>query len=146
MRKLAWVPLLLISAAPLQDKTLYERLGGVRTIAVMVDEVVDASYKNETILSNPKVKELFEKSPPAVQKFQVTLFICEVTGGPYKYSGRSMEEAHKGLGITQEQFGALGGTVKAVMDKNKIPEDVQKEFTDLLGKYQGVVVEVAPPK
>ncbi len=146
MNRFALLSVFFISAAPAQDKSLYDRLGGVKTLAVIVDEIVDVTYKNEVIMSNPKVKEAFAKTPAALQKFQVTLFLCELTGGPYKYSGKAIPDAHKGLGITEEQFGALGGQLKELMNKHKVPEKEQQELIDAVGKYKGSVVESSEPK
>jgi hemoglobin len=45
-----------------------------------------------------------------------TEFLCSICGGPEKYSGRNMKEAHSGLGLKEEHWqlvvGKLGGAMK----------------------------------
>src|SRR5262245_9161019 len=83
-------------------KSLYDRLGGVYSIATVVDDFIERLLVNHTLNANPKIKEARDRVPKAGLKFQVTALVCEVTGGPQKYTGRSMKEAHRHLNITEK--------------------------------------------
>jgi hemoglobin len=61
-------------------------------------------------------------------KFHVTTLVCEATGGPCRYVGRSMKEAHKHLNITEEQWQAMAADFKATLDAFKVPAQEQKEL------------------
>jgi hemoglobin len=128
------------AASPSQDKSLYERLGGVRGVVPLVDDVVQASVKNEVLLANPKIKEAFERMPTSVQTFQVSLKLMDAMGGPYKFPGRSLKEIHKGLGITNKEWEALGGELKKAMDKRKIPEKEQQDLVALVSTWKDDIV------
>ena len=66
--------------------SLYERLGGVYAIAVVVDDFVDRVMKNPVLNANPKVQEAHHKVPPAGFKYLVTELVCWATGGPQEHS------------------------------------------------------------
>src|SRR5262249_53130558 len=84
-----------------EPKPLYERLGGVYSIATVVDDFIERLLVNDTLNANPAIKEARTRVPKAGLKFHVTALVCEVTGGPCKYSGRSMKEAHAHLNINE---------------------------------------------
>jgi len=124
-----------------KDKTLYDRMGGIHTIAQLVDEVVEVSLTNEDLMANPKIKEGFAKQPKSVQKFLVTLLVCDATGGPFKYQGRTLKQIHHGLNITEKEWNALGGDFKRTLDKLKVGEQEQKEILDLMGAWKKDIIE-----
>ena len=56
--------------------------------------------------------------------------VCEASGGPCKYTGRSMKAAHAGMRITDAEFNALVEDLVKSLDKFKVPA---KEKNELLG-------------
>lgn len=112
------------------EPTLYDRLGGVYNIATVVDDFVERLYVNDTLNANPRIKEAREKVPKAGLKYQVTSFICEAIGGPQRYAGRTMREAHRNLNITEKEWQAMAADFKATLDKFNVPEREQKELFD----------------
>src|SRR5260370_37660497 len=87
-------------SAPEQPKSLYDRLGGVYSIATVVDDFIERLLVNDTLNANSAISEARARVPKAGLKFHVTALVCEATGGPCKYSGRTMKEAHAHLNIT----------------------------------------------
>ena len=85
-------------------KSLYDRLGGVYPIATVVDDFIDRLLVNGTLNANPAIKEARDRVPAPGLKFHVTALVCEVTGGPCKYTGRDMKTAHAHLNITQREW------------------------------------------
>jgi hemoglobin len=61
-------------------------------------------------------------------KFHVTTLVCEATGGPCKYVGRSMKEAHKHLNITEGQWAAMIADFKVTLNKFNVPAREQQEL------------------
>src|ERR1051325_1750128 len=102
---------LLLNAAAVRaaeaKKSLYERLGGVYSIATVVDAFIEKLLVNDTLNANPAIKEARARVPKAGLKFHVTALVCQVTGGPQMYTGRSMKEAHKNLHITEREWEAM---------------------------------------
>src|SRR6266513_5144645 len=76
--------------------SLYDRLGGVYSIATVVDDFIDRIMVDPRLNANPRVDEAHHRVAPAGFKYLVTEMVGWATGGPQHYSGRSMEEMHKG--------------------------------------------------
>ena len=73
------------------EKSLYERLGGVFAIAMVVDHFSDAVVQNPIVgkaSQNPALREWHTKNLGRLPglKFMRTLWVCEVSGGPFKFS------------------------------------------------------------
>jgi hypothetical protein len=71
--------------------TLYERLGGVYSIATIVDDFIDRVMSDARLNANPAVNEAHHKVPPA--GFKLSCHgngLLGAAGGPQKYTGRSM--------------------------------------------------------
>ena len=89
------------------QSTLYDRLGGVYSIATVVDDFVDRIMIDPRLNANPKVAEAHHRVPPAGFKYLVTEMVCWAAGGPQKYTGRSMKESHRHLMITAAEWEAF---------------------------------------
>lgn len=114
----------------MKPDSLYARLGGVTAISAVVDAFVNQLATDPTIVRNPHVaKSLMEgKVSAAGLKYLVTEQLSEAAGGPYKYSGRSMVESHKGLMISEKEWEAGAGILKRVLDMFKVPAKEQGEI------------------
>jgi hemoglobin len=66
--------------------------------------------------------------------------VCMATGGPEKYTGRSMKDAHKNLAINEAQWNAMAADFKKVLDNFKVPEAEQKELFDIVGTTKADIV------
>jgi truncated hemoglobin YjbI len=73
--------------------SLYDRLGGVYSIATVMDDFIDRIMVDPRLNANPRVDEAHHRVPPAGFKYLVTEMVCWATGGPQKYTGRSMKES-----------------------------------------------------
>jgi hemoglobin len=135
------VLILISSGLSAQEKSLYDRLGGVYSIATVVDEFIEALLVNDLLNANPKIKEARDRVPKAGLKFSVTALVCEATGGPIKYTGRSMKEAHKHLDITGTEWNAMASDFKKVLDKFKVPEKEQNELFEIVGTTKADIVK-----
>ena len=115
-------------AAQNKEKSLYDRLGGVNAIATVADDFIERLLVNEVLNSNPRIKEARERVPKAGLKFQVTAIVCQATGGPQVYTGRSMKESHQHLQITEREWQAMRDEFKKSLDKFKVPGREQAEL------------------
>ena len=77
------------------SSSLYERLGGVYSIATVVDDFIDRVMSDPRLNANPRVDEAHHRVSPAGFKYLVTEMVCWASGGPQKYTGRSMKESHR---------------------------------------------------
>jgi hemoglobin len=84
------------------EKSLYERLGGVFTIAAVVDHFSDAVVKNPIVgqkSKNPQLREWHTKNLARLPglKFMRTLWVCNVSGGPFQFTATKPGKTPLGL-------------------------------------------------
>jgi len=113
---------------PTKEKSLYERLGGVYAVASVVDDFIERLLVNDVLNANPAIKEARDRVPKAGLKHRVTELVCQVTGGPETYHGRSMKESHAHLNITEKEWQAMVTDFKKTLDHFKVPEKEQNEL------------------
>lgn len=131
---LAWALLAGCASAPRRDDALYHSLGRREGIARTVDAIL------KHVLADARINELFSASDPAQLAPLLTDQICAVAGGPCVYQGRSMEEAHAGLRISEAQFTAFVEDTVAGMQEQRVPEEAQAALLAALGGMKPQVV------
>ncbi len=82
------------------EPSLYSRLGGVYSIATVVEDLIDRVMVDPRLNANPRVDEAHHRVTSAGFKYLVTELLCSAAGGPQSYSGRAMDESHRHLLIT----------------------------------------------
>ena len=125
-----------------QEKSLYERLGGVKPISLVVDDFVNRLVANDILNENPMIKKGREHSPDAYLKFQVTNMVCQATGGPCVYTGLGMKESHVHMNITENEWQVMRDEFKKTLDKFQVPEKEQKELFDIVESTKKDIVMV----
>ena len=123
--------------------SLYERLGGVYSIAAVVDDFIDRIMDNPRLNANPKVDEAHHRVSRAGFKYYVTEMVCWAAGGPQKYTGRSMLESHAHLGITAEEWQVFLGELHACLDKFGVPKAEQGELFAIVDSTKKDIVRPA---
>jgi hemoglobin len=131
-------------AAAQAEKSLYERLGGVFAIAQVVDHFSDALVKNPIVgknSKNPQLRNWHRNSLDRLPglKFMRTLWVCEVTGGPFKFSPTKpgatplgLENAHRDLKISPAEFDEVAAELGRTLDFAKVPA---KEKGEVLAAF-----------
>ncbi len=76
---------------------------------------------------------------PDLRRLLIEQF-CAATGGPCEYTGRSMEEAHGGLNLTDEDFDRFVGDLVHAFDKVAVPKDLQQQLLALFGPMRKQIV------
>ncbi len=122
---------------------LYERLGGLKGITAVVDDFIDRLVTNKTLNRNPEIDAGRKRSPAPYLKYQVSAMVCEVTGGPCKYGGKGMKEAHAHMNITEKEWNVMAGEFKKSLTKFKVPAREQQELFEIVGTTKADIV-VAP--
>jgi hemoglobin len=128
------------ATAQVKQAPLYERLGGAYNIATVVDDFIERLLVNASLNANPAINEARRRVPKAGLKFHVTALVCEVSGGPCKYTGRPMKESHEKLNITQPEWDAMVVDFKATLDKFKVPPREQQELIAIVGTTRNDIV------
>lgn len=122
------------------EQSLYERLGGVNAIAMVVDRFSDAIVENPKLNENPALRQWNESGQLPGLKFMRTLWICEVTGGPFQYTGRELSDAHADLHITSEEFDEVGAEIGRALSGLGVPEREQQEVLSAIASKKSEVV------
>ena len=137
------------------ETTLYEKLGGVFGIAAVVDRFSDAIIDNPIAgrqSANPELRrwhtQQLERLPGL--KFMRTLWVCDVAGGPFEYVGTrpghdmlGLEEAHRDLRITSEEFDAVAGELAKALDAFNVPSAEKDAVLAAFAAHKGEVTEGA---
>jgi hemoglobin len=136
------------------DKSLYERLGGVFAIAAVIDHFSDAVVKNPIVgqaSKNPALREWHtqqvEGRLPGL-KFMRTLWVCNVAGGPFEYEGTrpgmtplGLEEAHRQLQISPDEFDEVAAELGRTLDFVGVPEKEKGEVLAAFAAHKSEVTE-----
>jgi len=126
---------------PRAVRSLWDRLGGEEAVRAVVHDFVLRAAKNPQV--NFDRNGQFTLDGPAVAALEQRLveLVSAVGGGPLKYTGRSMKDAHKGMKITDAEFNALAGDLKATLEKFKVPMKEQEELLKVVGSTRADIVE-----
>lgn len=111
---------------------LYDRLGGIYPISMVVDTFVDRVLENDLLNANPAIKAAGERVPKSGLKFHVTSLVCQHTGGPCNYTGRGMKATHAHLAITEEEWQAMLTDFGHVLNSYGVPAPEQQELVAIL--------------
>tara|TARA_R110002096_G_scaffold333887_1_gene527754 strand:+ start:741 stop:1211 length:471 start_codon:yes stop_codon:yes gene_type:complete len=124
-----------------KQPSLYDRLGGVYSIATVVDDFIERLLVNEVLNANPAVDAARHTVPKAGLKYQVTALVAQATGGPEQYRGQSMKESHHHLNITETEWQAMMTDFYKTLKKFKVPQQEQAELVRILeGTKSDIVV------
>jgi hemoglobin len=126
---------------PDQEKpSLYDRLGGLYNIATVVDDLIDRVMADPRLNANPRVDEAHHRVSPAGFKYYVTELVCQTSGGPQQYSGRSMGDSHRHLMITDQEWDAFMDDLQQAFDRFGVPEPEQDELKEIVGSTKESIV------
>jgi hemoglobin len=135
------------------EQSLYERLGGVFAIAAVIDHFSDEVVKNQVAgqgSDNPELREWHTQKLARLPglKFMRTLWVCDVAGGPFHFAATrpgatllGLEEAHRELRITPDEFDAVAGELARTLDFFKVPEKEKGEVLAAFAAHKGEVTE-----
>jgi hemoglobin len=133
------------------DRSLYERLGGVFAIAAVVDQFSDAVVENPIVGKTSRNEALRQWHTGSLGrlaglKFMRTLWVCNVSGGPFPYTptraGKTnlgLEEAHRALRISPAEFDEVAAELARTLDGAKVP---QRERNEVLAAFAAHKAEV----
>lgn len=112
----------------------YERIGGGTAVSTVVDEF----YRRLT--ADEQVGHYFDDvSLPTLKRHQ-TLMITTILGGPDRYDGRPLDQAHAPLRITDADYDRVGGHLMACLQDAGVPDDIQGRVGEALGQVRESIV------
>ena len=123
------------------EKSLYERLGGIEGITEIVDVIV------ENHMSNPAVNARFlplkedDKHFSEVRQHLINFF-ASGSGGPEEYRGKDMLSSHKGMNISQGEYMHVVDDIMLALEKNNIDEQTKKDVLAIAYSLKSDIVGV----
>lgn len=107
-------------------ETLYQRLGGSSGINALVADIVALH------MENPVIRARFRPYLETPEKLDITkkhlcAFLEAGSGGTAKYTGRSMQETHRGMNISGAEYMAALDDILAALRKHGIDDQTQKD-------------------
>jgi len=137
----------------MSEPSLYERLGGAFAIAAVVDHFSDAVVQNPIVgqeSKNPALREWHTQNLGRLPglKFMRTLWVCNVSGGPFQYTPTvpgstvlGLEEAHRRLRISPEEFDEVAAELGRTLDAVGVPEQEKGEVLAAFAAHKDEVTE-----
>lgn len=115
--------------------SLYDRLGGKPAIAAVVDDFI------ANVAADARINARFQGADIPRLKTLLVDQICEASGGPCTYRGKSMLDAHRGMRITEAEFNALVEDLVKSLDRFKVPAREKQELLTALGGMKSQIVD-----
>jgi hemoglobin len=134
--------------------SLFDRLGGEEGIAKIVEDFTPRALQDPRVnwerKGNKNTGSLFHRTKPTswnstpdnVERLKQHLvqFIVLATGGPAHYDGKEIKSAHAGMRISNAEFDATLGDLKASLDRLQIPNKEQKELLSVIESTRPLIV------
>lgn len=96
----------------------YQAVGGGPAVKAVVEDFY------ARVLRDPQLKRFFTGVDLHRLKRHQALLVTKVLGGPDGYTGRSLRDAHNGLGITAANFARVLGHLGAALQQAGVPEAI----------------------
>jgi hemoglobin len=135
------------------EASLYDRLGGVFAIAAVIEKFSDALIDNPIVgqgSSNPELREWHKNNLGRLPglKFMRSLWVCNVSGGPFEYTPTKpgtttlgLEEAHRQFKITPAEFDEVAAELARTLDVFDVPPQEKEEVLAAFAAHKAEVTE-----
>lgn len=123
-----------------EPPSLYDRLGGLAPISVVVSDFIDVIVPDPVLNRNPAIDAARKRVPAAYLKYQVTALVCQATGGPCRYQGRAMKDSHVQLNITEREWDRMVILFKQVLAEHEVPTHETQELLGIVDSTKADIV------
>jgi hemoglobin len=114
--------------------TIYDDIGGATGVATAVDHFY------ARVLADPEVGHYFDGVAMPRQIMHLRAFLAAALGGPQRYLGRDVREAHAGLGINEAAFERTIGHLVATLGHLGVSADTIGEIGSRLAPLRPQIV------
>lgn len=97
--------------------SVYEAIGG----ADAVKAAVDIFY--EKVLADDLISGFFTSTDMDSQRIKQRSFLTMAFGGPNKYTGKDMREAHKHMNLNEDHFNAVANHLVATLQELGVAQE-----------------------
>jgi hemoglobin len=120
------------------QESLYKRLGGYDAIAAVTDDFIGR------LATAPSLQKFFGGVSTDSQKKlrqHVVDQICNATGGPCIYTGRTMKDSHQGLHITETDWNTAVALFGETLKKFNVPQKESAELVAIVASVKKDIVQ-----
>jgi hemoglobin len=121
--------------AALVGEPFFEDLGGMEGVTAIVDAFLVELAQDEAIVDAFAMTDIARFRRLLIEQ------ICGVSGGPCEYTGDSMYDAHRTMGITPGEFDALVRDLMDAMDAIGTPQAAQNRLLGRLAPMYDDIVD-----
>lgn len=143
--KLVALSLALMPSVQAEEASLYDRLGGLAPISVVVSDFLDELVPDPLLNENPAIDAARQAVPKHYLKYQVTAMVCQATGGPCQYHGRTMKDAHAHLNISEREWTRMKVIFRDLLAKHQVPEEEANELIAIIDSTKADIVVATSP-
>ncbi len=120
------------------EPSIYESLGGERTLVVAV------SHFYEKVPKDSRISHYFKDLDMGAQSAKQLAFMARAFGGPEEYHGRDLAAAHAVLvrekGLGDEHFDAIAELLGETLSELGVDEVLGKRILDAVGSLRSEVL------
>ena len=122
----------------MNNKTLYERLGGYDAIAALANDLLPRMQ------ADAQLGRFYQhRGEDGLRRSRQILidYLCSSAGGPLYYTGRDMKVTHKGMKISESDWSAFLGYLNDTLDTLQVSQPERKEVVELMQSTKADIVE-----
>lgn len=123
------------------QQSLFERLGGSTGIRALVEDIVARH------MENPVIRTRFRPYLETPEKLEATkahlrTFLEAGSGGPSSYEGRAMQDAHRGMNISEAEYMAATDDILTALDRHGVDEPTRSEVLAIVYSLKEDIMHV----
>ena len=122
----------------MNEKTLYERLGGYDAIAAVANDLLPR------LMSDSQLGRFWEnRGEDGIDREKQLLidYLCSNAGGPLLYTGRDNKTSHRGMGISESDWEKFVDHLNATLDKFQLPQQERSDVIAFIESTKSDIVE-----
>ncbi len=122
----------------MNNKSLYERLGGYDAIAAVANDLLPRMQ------ADAQLGRFYQnRGEDGLRRSRQLLidFLCASAGGPLYYTGRDMKITHKGMKISESDWSTFLGYLNATLDALQVSQTERSEVVALMQSTKADIVE-----
>ncbi len=120
--------------ATTEEISLYYAIGGRRSLVAAVENFYGRLF------ADPEIAPFFPEGVTAQHKAYLVTVLGEALGGPERYRGPDLAEAHRHLSITDHHFNLVAGHLDATLEDLSVPRDLTDQIIGIVATLRPVVV------
>ena len=120
------------------QQSLYERLGGYDAIVAVANDLLPR------LMADSQLGRFWEnRGEDGINREKQLLidYLCSNAGGPLLYTGRDYKTSHKGMGITESDWGKFVSHLEATLDYFQLPECERSDVLGFIDRTKADIVE-----